>query len=144
MAGLARGEERVVEVQVAHQRAVVERRPIGRALALADQRRQRRAAELPHLRCDHSHRLAVERPQRAPQRVQHPQLELVARRLRDVLEPRTADELRQLIDLRVVGNGAGVPPATAGRVTWGCVQRARHHAALLTRLSSPTCVELER
>ena len=81
MAGLAGGEEGVVEVQVAHQRAVVERRTVGRALARADQRRQRRAAELPHLRCDDSHRLAVERPQRAPERVQYPQLELLARRL---------------------------------------------------------------
>ena len=39
MAGLAGRQVGVVEVQVAHQRAVVERRAIGRALARADQRR---------------------------------------------------------------------------------------------------------
>ena len=47
----------VVEVQVADQRAVVERGAVRRAPSHADQRAQRRAAELPDLLADHRHRL---------------------------------------------------------------------------------------
>ena len=46
MAGLPGRQVGVVEVQVAHQRAVVERGTVRRALAPADQRAQRRTAEL--------------------------------------------------------------------------------------------------
>ena len=81
MAGLAGCQVGVVEVQVAHQRAVVERGTVGRGLASADQRAQRRPAELLHMRADHRDRLTVERPQRNAERVQHSQLQLLTCRL---------------------------------------------------------------
>jgi hypothetical protein len=83
---LARREERVVEVQVAHERAVVERGAVGCASAGAYERRQRGAAELPHLLGDHSWWVAVQRPEGAPERVQHPELQLLTRRFGDLLK----------------------------------------------------------
>ena len=83
MAGLARRQEGVVEVEVADERAVVERRPIGRgAFQKADHRRKRRAAELSTCFRTISGTLGTQGTERAPERVQDAQLELLARIIR--------------------------------------------------------------
>jgi hypothetical protein len=99
VAGLVRGEIRVVEVQVAHERAVVERGAVRRCLSTADQRRQWLSAELVHLLADHRHRSAIQRAECHAERVEYTQLQLLARRLGDVLPARATHELRELFDL---------------------------------------------
>ena len=69
-----------------------------KAFAGRYQRRQRCAAEFGSLFEDHLWYLGVKRPERATKRVQHPQLELFARLIRDVFEPCVTDELRELLD----------------------------------------------
>jgi hypothetical protein len=99
VAGLARGEIGVVEVQVAHERAVVERGAVRRSLSTADQRRQWLSAEFVHLLADHRHRSAVERAECHAERVEYTQLQLLARRLGDALPARATHEFREVFDL---------------------------------------------
>jgi hypothetical protein len=86
MAGLAGCEVGIVEVEVADERPVVEGRTIGRAPAATDERAERRAAELLGVGADGEHRLRPERADRAAERVEHAQLQLLARFARELLE----------------------------------------------------------
>src|SRR5665213_1243467 len=124
MTRLTRREVGVAEVQVANERTVVERDTIGRAPAAADQRRQRRATELLDLRSNHRYRSGVQRPERDPERIQHPQLELPARRLGDVLPPRVAHKPCEPLDL-----GRLATPHAFARTRACWLSNSRHQCA---------------
>jgi hypothetical protein len=126
MAGLAGREERVVEVQVAHHRSVVERGAVGRARARGEQSAQGHAAQLADLLADDLGDLGAERAEGAAERVQDAQLELPARRFRDVLEPCPANELGQPIHLGAARGPVAMPLATSGRVLRARAQRGHH------------------
>ena len=79
MAGLAGREVGVVEVEVADERAVVERGAVGRGPAAADQGAERAAAEVVELGADRSDGRRVERAERAAERVEDADLQLFAR-----------------------------------------------------------------
>ena len=98
VAGLTGREVGVVEVEVAHQRAVQERRAIRGGGAAADQRAERPAAELLHLRANRVNGRRAERAECAAERVQHADLQLASRRVREVVPAAGNDEARQPCD----------------------------------------------
>ena len=93
--GLALREVAVVEVEVAHERRVVEGRPIWCGVAATDQRARAGAIEFLHLSAHQLNGLALEGANRARQGVKHANFELLARRLRQIIVGRSDRILSQ-------------------------------------------------
>src|SRR5213078_1987514 len=85
----------VVEVEVAHERRVVEGRPIRWSVAATDQRARAGAIEFFHLSAHQPHWLSVDGANRASQGVEHADFELLARRLRQIIVGRSDRKLSQ-------------------------------------------------
>ena len=97
--GLAGGEVGVVEVEVADERAVVERGAVRSTAAAADQRAHGPSAEVVDDCANGSHRWRAQRSERAAERVEHADLQFRPRRLREVVEGARRDEAGEPRDL---------------------------------------------
>jgi hypothetical protein len=93
MTGFALGQVTIVEVEVAHQRAIMERGAIRGCLPASDQGTVFAAAKILNLRSNHPNRLSGERTQSAAECIQHPDLELLTRCLRKVFVSCARDKL---------------------------------------------------
>ena len=91
VAGLARCEVGVVEVEIANECAVVEGSAVGGGFAAADQRAEWPAAKLLELRADCGNRRRPQRAEGAPERIEDAKLQFLARQVGDVL-PGTGDD----------------------------------------------------
>jgi len=78
VAGLARGQEEVHKIEVAHQSGVVEDGAVERGVSTADERTLRRPAERVALPTDRSHGVFLQSADSAAERIQYPDFDLFA------------------------------------------------------------------
>jgi hypothetical protein len=99
VARFASGDVGVVEVEVAHQGAIVEGHPVRRGPPAADEGGVATAAEILDVLPDHPDRFPVERADGAAEAVQHPELELLPSRHREIVPGGPHHEGRQLLSV---------------------------------------------
>lgn len=98
MAGLVAGKIAVVVIQVAHQRAVIKRRPVRSGLPATDQRHQGVAPEVFELEAEHADGWPFDGPDGAAQGVEHVDFQLLAHFCREAFIGGSRDERRKLFN----------------------------------------------
>ena len=150
VAGLAGREVGVVEVEVADECAVVERRPVRGGPAAPDQRAQRPAAEVVELGANRVHRRSPKRPQRAAERIQNADLQLVARVIGEVFPGPLDDEAREARDKRhgepppsrrPASAPVSPPSTTSDSTARACASKVEHTASSTRTVAASVACE---